>query len=103
MGQASSIFNVGRQVAASLGVAILATALTSRLDVHGAALGDAATAAGALSAFQDTFLFATALSLLGVLACFLIDDEKAAAATSVPTFAEGGEPAYVEAEAAGGG
>ena len=103
MGQASSIFNVGRQVAASLGVAILATALTSRLDVHGAALGDAATAAGALAAFQDTFLFATALSLLGVLACFLIDDEKAAAATSVPTFAEGGEPAYVEAEAAGGG
>jgi EmrB/QacA subfamily drug resistance transporter len=101
-GRASSIFNVGRQVAASLGVAVLATALTSRLDYHNAALGDVATRAGALSAFQDAFLFAAALSFLGVLACFLIDDEKAAAATSIPVLAEGPEPAYVEADAAGG-
>lgn len=100
-GRASSIFNVGRQVAASLGVAVLATALTNRLDYHNAALGDAATRAGALSAFQDAFLFATALSFLGVLACLLIDDERAAAATHAGAFAEGAEPVYV-GEAAGG-
>ena len=79
-GRASSIFSVSRQVAASLGVAILATALTNRLDFHEAVLGDPATRAAALSAFHDAFLFAAAVSVLGILACFFIDDEKAAAA-----------------------
>jgi MFS family permease len=102
-GRASSIFNVGRQVAASLGVAILATALTNRLDYHNAVLGDVATRGEALAAFQDAFLFATALSLLGVLACLLIDDEKAAAATHAGAFAEGGGELVYEEAAAGGG
>ncbi|HLF79695.1 MAG TPA: MDR family MFS transporter [Dehalococcoidia bacterium] len=79
-GRASSIFSVSRQVAASLGVAILATALTNRLDFHEAVLGDPATRTAALSAFHDAFLFAAAVSVLGILACFFIDDEKAAAA-----------------------
>ena len=39
MGRASSILSVTRQVAASLGVAIMATALTSRLAHHDAVLG----------------------------------------------------------------
>jgi MFS family permease len=77
-GRASSIFNVGRQVAASLGVAILATALTNRLGFHDASLGDPATRDGALLAFQDAFIFAGAMTILGILASFLIDDEKAA-------------------------
>ena len=81
-GRASSIFSVGRQVAASLGVAVLATALTNRLGFHDAFLGDPATRDGALSAFHDAFIFAGFLSLLGVVAALLIDDEKAAEATT---------------------
>jgi EmrB/QacA subfamily drug resistance transporter len=87
-GRASSLFSVTRQVAASLGVAILATALTNRLGVHEAFLGDPATRDAALAAFQDTFLFAGLLSIPGILACFLIDDEKAAQAAG---FELGGE------------
>jgi EmrB/QacA subfamily drug resistance transporter len=81
-GRASSLFSVTRQVAASLGVAVMATALTNRLGYHDAVLGDTATRAAALSAFQDTFLFAAVASVFGILACFLIDDEKAAAAAA---------------------
>jgi EmrB/QacA subfamily drug resistance transporter len=81
-GRASSLFSVTRQVAASLGVAVMATALTNRLGYHDAALGDTATRAGALSAFQDTFLFAAVVSVFGIVACFLIDDGKAAAAAT---------------------
>jgi MFS family permease len=100
-GRASSIFSVSRQVAASLGVAILATALTNRLDYHGGTLGEFATRTEALAAFQDVFLFAGVVSVLGIIACFLIDDEKAAAAAHEQLVAEGAEPVYVS-EAAGG-
>jgi EmrB/QacA subfamily drug resistance transporter len=101
-GRASSLFSVTRQVAASLGVAVLATALTSRLGVHDAVLADAATRDAALTAFQDTFLFAGAMSVLGILACFLIDDEQAAQAAGFELSAEGApalEPATEEAVA----
>jgi EmrB/QacA subfamily drug resistance transporter len=101
-GRASSIFSVSRQVAASLGVAILATALTNRLDYHGGFLGDAATRTEALAAFQDVFLFAGVVSVLGIIACFLIDDEKAAAAAHDGALAEGAEFALAEEAAAGG-
>jgi MFS family permease len=87
-GRASSLFSVTRQVAASLGVAILATALTNRLGVHEAVLADPATRDAALSAFQDTFLFAGALSVLGMLACLLIDDDQAAQAAGVEVIGE---------------
>ena len=87
-GRASSIFSVGRQVAASLGVAILATALTTRLAFHDAVLGSPATRDGALSAFHDAFIFAGFLSLLGVVAALLIDDDKAAKATEERLVAE---------------
>jgi EmrB/QacA subfamily drug resistance transporter len=100
-GRASAIFSVSRQVAASFGVAILATALTNRLGYHDAALADPATRDAALTAFQDTFLFAGVVSILGILACFLIDDEKAAEAAGFDLAgAEGAEYAYAE-EAAG--
>ncbi|HEX5369942.1 MAG TPA: MDR family MFS transporter [Dehalococcoidia bacterium] len=92
-GRASSIFSVSRQVAASIGVAILATALTSRLSFHHALLADAATRDAALSAFQDTFLFAGVVSILGIVACFLIDDEKAAEAAGMD-FAGEGAPSF---------
>jgi EmrB/QacA subfamily drug resistance transporter len=102
-GRASSLFSVTRQVAASLGVAVLATALTNRLGVHEAFLGDPATRDAALAAFQDTFVFAGAVSILGILACLLIDDQQAARAAG---FELGEavliEPAIEEAEAVAG-
>ncbi len=100
-GRASAIFSVTRQVAASVGVAILATVLTSRLDAHSAVLGDPSTRAAALSAFHDAFIVAGALSILGIIACFLIDDERAAAATTAVPMMEGAEFAAV-GDVAGG-
>jgi EmrB/QacA subfamily drug resistance transporter len=87
-GRASSMFSVGRQVASSLGVAVMATALTNRLGFHNAILGDPATADGALLAFHDAFIFGGALIVLGIIACFLIDDEKAAQAAAAPQVEE---------------
>jgi EmrB/QacA subfamily drug resistance transporter len=83
-GRASSIFSVSRQVAASLGVAILATVLTSRLDFHGAVLGDPEARDAALTAFHDAFLFAGGLSVLGIIACLFVDDQQAARAALQP-------------------
>jgi EmrB/QacA subfamily drug resistance transporter len=98
-GRASSIFSVSRQIAASLGVAVLATVLTSRLAYHDAALGDAASRGAALAAFHDAFLVAGALSILGILGCFLIDDRKAVGAGAHEVDFSG---ELVPVEAAGG-
>jgi len=97
-GRASAIFNAGRQVAASFGVALLATVLTNRLSYHDAALGNPATRVGALSAFHEAFLVAAGLAVLGIIAALLIDD-KAAAGTMrrVPAPQEGEEPLGVPA------
>jgi MFS family permease len=84
-GRASAIFNSGRQVAASFGVALLGTVLTNRLAHHGAELGNPQTAAPALSAFQEAFIAAAALSVVGFFAAFLIDDREAAATMQQPT------------------
>jgi EmrB/QacA subfamily drug resistance transporter len=102
-GRASSIFSVSRQVAASLGIAVLATVLTGRLGAHGAVLADPATRDAALTAFQDTFLIAAALSLPGMLAALLIDDKKALAATGQGYEAQAeGAPIGVPEEVAAG-
>ena len=95
-GRASALFSAGRQVAASLGVAVLATALTNRLDAHHALLADVATRNAALVAFQDAFLFAGVVSILGIVACFLIDDEKAAEAAGMDFAGEGPPPFVLE-------
>jgi predicted MFS family arabinose efflux permease len=87
-GRASSIFSVGRQVAASLGVAILATVLANRLGYHDAVLADPATQEGALAAFHDAFIFAGAMAILGILASLMLDDEKAANALAPEKVAE---------------
>jgi MFS family permease len=86
MGRASSVFNTSRQVASSLGVAVFATTLMNRLEHHAAALGDAATSAGALTSFQETFLFGAALSVVGVLASLSLDDRRVAEASAAPDF-----------------
>lgn len=91
-GRASAAFNALRQVAASLGVALLATSLTARLNYHDAVLGSPATLDGAVLAFHDAFVIAAGLALLGVLAALLINDRDAAA-TMRPARVEGeGEP-----------
>jgi EmrB/QacA subfamily drug resistance transporter len=102
-GRASSIFSVSRQVAASFGIAVLATVLTGRLGAHDAALADPATRDAALAAFQDTFLIGAALSVPGMLASLLIDDRKALAAMGRMMEAPAGEelPAIPEEVAAG--
>jgi EmrB/QacA subfamily drug resistance transporter len=80
-GRASAVFNANRQVAASLGVALLATVLTSRLTHYGAALGSPVTRDGALLGFHDAFIAAAALAVLGVFLSLLLDDKEAARAT----------------------
>jgi EmrB/QacA subfamily drug resistance transporter len=79
MGRASAIFNANRQVAASFGVALLATALSNRLGVHDAILGDPATRDAALTAFHEAFIVAAVLSLLGMFAAAFISDREATA------------------------
>ena len=78
MGRASAIFNAGRQVAASFGVALIATVLTNRLDHHSAVLGSPATREGALTAFHEAFAVGAALTVLGILVSLLISDKEAA-------------------------
>jgi len=78
-GRASAIFNAGRQVAASFGVALLGTVLTNRLTHHGATpLGNPFTRDGALLAFHDAFLAASIVLTIAIAAAFLISDRAAA-------------------------
>lgn len=79
-GRASAIFNAGRQVAASFGVALLATVLTNRMTHYGAVLGSPATRNAALSAFHDAFIVASVLAMLGIFVALLMDDKLAAKA-----------------------
>ncbi|HEX5480260.1 MAG TPA: MDR family MFS transporter [Dehalococcoidia bacterium] len=76
-GRASAIFNSGRQVAASFGVALLGTVLTLRMTHYGGHVGPPVSA-GAVSAFQEGFLAAAALAAVGIVASLLIDDKAAA-------------------------
>jgi EmrB/QacA subfamily drug resistance transporter len=81
-GRASSLFNTNRQVGSSLGVAILATVLTSRITSH---INDLAPQArrtlgthAQLLAFHDAFFAAVLVGIGGVAFAFLIHDEDAA-------------------------
>jgi EmrB/QacA subfamily drug resistance transporter len=85
-GPASSIFNTNRQIAASLGVALLATVQASRYRSH---LADALAAAHVTEAskamithaqvlsFHDAFLGAAAMMLFSGLLSLFISDRKA--------------------------
>jgi EmrB/QacA subfamily drug resistance transporter len=79
-GRASAVFNANRQVAASLGVALLGTVLTNRLTHFGATLGAPATSHGALLAFHDGFVAAAALAVVGIFLSLFVDDREAARA-----------------------
>jgi EmrB/QacA subfamily drug resistance transporter len=87
-GRASAIFNAGRQVAASFGVALLGTVLTNRLTHHGATpLGNPFTREGALLAFHDAFLAATIVVMVAIATALLISDRAAARAMREPAAA----------------
>ncbi len=76
-GMASSIFNTNRQVASSIGVAILATVLAERTTHHIASSGSAAQ--GGLLGFHDAFLASAILAVVGIAFALMIKDEDAAA------------------------
>jgi len=88
-GRASSVFSSGRMVSQSLGVAIVATALTAFLSNHDAIQGTATPAA--IEAYQEAFIVAGAMTLLAVPVAFLVRDRDAAA--SMAPVVEGAEQA----------
>src|SRR5439155_9849283 len=93
-GRASSLFNTIRQVAASVGVAALATVLIEQTaaQVAGAA-GTGATAPGQLQAFHAAFAASILFGLLGILFALRIHDEDAAASMqAAPTVTNSKEP-----------
>jgi EmrB/QacA subfamily drug resistance transporter len=75
-GRASAIYSAQRQIAASLGVAILATVLVEATAHYSA--GAVEPSAAALDAFQLTFLVGAALVVLAAASAFLIRDRDAA-------------------------
>lgn len=92
-GRASALFNTNRQVAGSVGVAVLATVLSDRIASHVAdatrnlsdqAATQAATIQGNLDGFHDAFLAATILAIIGMFFTLLIHDEDAAASMARP-------------------
>lgn len=95
-GRATAIGSAIPQAAASFGVAVMATALTSRLIAHNAVLGSPVTRDGALLAFHDAFFVASLFPVLAFFAAFLINDRVAlrAARTRHPLAA--GETAVPE-------
>ncbi len=92
-GRASAIFNSGRQVAASFGVALLATVLTNRLAHHGAVLAAPAMRPGAVQAFHDAFFVGGALALVGAAAALLLISDKDAESTRFRRVSVDDEPA----------
>jgi EmrB/QacA subfamily drug resistance transporter len=97
-GRASAVFNSGRQVAASFGVALIATVLTNRLVHHDAQMGNPLTRDGAVLAFHDAFFIAGVLAIVGVAASLLIRDEDAISTMAIGQ-AEGAVPERVPAGA----
>ena len=82
-GRASAIFNSGRQVASSFGVALIATALTNRMTHHAAQMGNPATRGAAVLAFHDAFFVAGVLAIVGVLVAFVVRDRDAISTMAV--------------------
>jgi MFS family permease len=78
-GRATALYNVTSQVASSLGVAVAATLLTSRLSHYGAVLGSPATRDGSQSAFQDVFFVVAIVGLAASAVALLIKDREARA------------------------
>jgi EmrB/QacA subfamily drug resistance transporter len=79
-GRASSLFNTNRQVAASVGVAVLTTVLTEATAIYAAnGAGTGASAQDQLLAFHVAFAASVLFGVLGILFAVRIHDEDAAA------------------------
>src|SRR5204862_4845247 len=87
-GQASSIFNTNRQVASSVGVALLATVLISRTHAHVdetvAAAGNSALSHATLLAYHDAFFASAVLAAIGMVFTLIIRDADAEASMRAP-------------------
>jgi EmrB/QacA subfamily drug resistance transporter len=85
-GRASALFNTNRQVAASVGVAVLTTVLTQ------ATVGGGASAQAQVLAFHDAFAASILFGVLGIVFALRIHDQDAAATlqpqSSVATISE---------------
>ena len=77
MGQASAAFNSIRQVGGSVGVALVATTLSSRLAHDGAVLGAPATRLAGLDAFHDTWIVLGTLAIVASAVSVFIEDRLA--------------------------
>jgi EmrB/QacA subfamily drug resistance transporter len=80
-GRASSLYNTNRQVAASVGVAVLATVLIEQMNAN---LPDMSMASQLL-AFHDAFAASIVFGLIGILFALRIHDEDAAESMRSPT------------------
>lgn len=81
-GRASSLFSTTRQVASSVGIAVLATVLAQRATAHlagSAARTPESIRHAAVLGFHDSYLVAVLIAIVGVACAFLIHDEDAAA------------------------
>lgn len=86
MGRASALYSANRQVAASFGVAVLATVLVERTKTAAASMGPTSAVGlrqAALRGYHDAFLAAVLIAVIGVAAACLIRDEDAAASLAV--------------------
>ncbi|MDA3646490.1 multidrug efflux MFS transporter [Saccharopolyspora indica] len=94
MGQASSLFNVSRQVATALGTAVVATVLVV-LTEHGTSTMDPGTplAEVQLGAYHGAFLVSVAFAVLGILLALRVRDADAAASLDRPSGRGDREPA----------
>ncbi len=80
-GRASSLSNTNRQVGAALGVATLATVLTSRtttLVSRAAPLGAVAVRHAKVTAFHQAMFVSACIGLIGVVASYFVRDSDAA-------------------------
>jgi hypothetical protein len=91
-GRASSLFNTNRQVAASVGVAVLTTILTQATALYAASgAGTGASAQLQLLAFHDAFAASILFGVVGIFFALRIQDADAVAsspATRTPTTSE---------------
>ena len=75
-GRASAVFNAGRQVAASFGVALAATVLTMSLARGHATLGDLATRDAAVLAFRECFEVSTLVAAMALGAALFVRNKR---------------------------
>jgi EmrB/QacA subfamily drug resistance transporter len=99
-GRASSLFNTNRQVAASVGVAVLTTVLLEQTAAYVAGVtGAAATAQAQLLAFHDAFAASIVFGLVGIFFALRIHDRDAAASMQpASSIVPAKEPAAVAAD-----